>query len=82
MRTKIIEVNASTGYKDCNHSGHYAVLYDNAAKTNPYRVYSYWTEFSDHGITKHRTQLQRYGDFASAMYFLFQVTTNQISIGK
>lgn len=82
MKTKIIEVNASTGYTDCNHSGHYAVLYDDAARINPYRVYNYWSEFSDHGITKHRTQLQRYGDFASAMYFLYKLTTNQISIGK
>ena len=80
MKTKIIEVNVSTGYKNCNHSGHYTVLYDDTAIANPYMVYSYWTGFSDHGITKHRTQLQKYGDYASAMYFLYQVTTNQIEI--
>lgn len=80
MRTKIVEVNVSTGYMDCGHTGHYTVIYDNEATTNPYRVYTYWSEFTDHGVTKHRKLVQRYGDFSSALLCIWQITTNQITV--
>lgn len=80
MRIKIVEVNISSCFQDCNHSGHYTVIYDDKAAVNPYRVYSYWNEPTDHGITKHRTQIERFADYTSAMYCIVHITTNQTPI--
>lgn len=48
-----------------NH-GTYLVIHDDSQKVKPYRVY--------YISGNHRTQLISYGDLASYMYYLYQIT--------
>lgn len=47
--------------------GVYKVIYDDAQKVNPYRIIKY--------SRGHQKQIERYGDFQSCMYHLYQITS-------
>lgn len=80
MKAKIIEVNASRNFYDCGHDGRYTVVYDDEAKANPYRIYQHWNTLEDYGISKHKKLIVKYGDYASVMWALYMLTTNQRSV--
>ena len=63
MRNKIIDITARPSFRDCHHDGRYTVIYDTDDKVNPYRIYRHWTEFTDHGIRKHKKQITKCSDY-------------------
>jgi len=60
------------------------VYYDEKAKTNPYRVYleGYHHTYDYEGIAKHKRQVVRYADLASAMNALYQYALNHNEEGR
>lgn len=55
-------------------NGEYIVIRDDSQKVNPYRLYYVWYEPSEYGLRERRKQIIRYGDLASCMYHLFDIT--------
>ena len=51
--------------------GEYKVIRDSDAKYNKYKVYIITREYSQYGLRERRKKLIEYGDFASAMYYVY-----------
>ena len=48
----------------------YKVIYDYTAKTNPFVIYEFWNELTDHGCMKHKRKVVSYNDYASCFWNL------------
>lgn len=55
------------------HNGEYKVIYDTEKAINPYAVYHIWREPTEYGLSTHKKMVQKYGDFASCLYFLIDI---------
>lgn len=60
---------------DIKYNGHYIVIVDFYAKTNPFRLYSVaWEDCkSGPGVSEHKKLIAKYADFESCIYCLLQL---------
>ena len=64
MKRKVLEIHEGNIYLEC--------IKDDAAKTNPFRLYRKWW---DGGW--HRKQIEKYGNFESIIYHIHDMMRSQ-----
>lgn len=55
------------------HNGEYVIIYDKTQKHNKYCVYHNWYVPGEYGLRKRTHLEERYGNFSSAMYHIFNI---------